>query len=183
MQVSAKLREALFDALEAAGQTGVRLDVRQVPSIDKSRVALLVGANHRAAALGRTLVRTDHNGPVTRRCLSCVSSAASTSLRSCPPVTLPWNLPPAPSRRLGRKSEQRCRRSPSHCPSTSSESSSRWNERFPGRHQARVEIAPSRPARTVHALGLPRHPRAPSGRPCCRSALRAESRWSVSCGS
>jgi len=66
LQVSAKLREALFDALEAAGQTGVRLDVRQVPSIDKSRVALLVGANHRAAALGRTLVRTDHNGPVTR---------------------------------------------------------------------------------------------------------------------
>ncbi|MFI5099405.1 MAG: STAS domain-containing protein [Actinomycetes bacterium] len=65
-QVTAALREALFDALVATGQTGVRLDVREVRSIDRSGIALLVGANHRAAALGRLLVLTDNNGPVTR---------------------------------------------------------------------------------------------------------------------
>ena len=65
-QVTATLREPLFEALEVTGQTGVRLDVREVRSIDRSGIALLVGANHRAAALGRLFVLTDNNGPVTR---------------------------------------------------------------------------------------------------------------------
>ncbi len=65
-QVTANLREQLFDALQVTGQTGVRLDVRDVRSIDRSGIALLVGANHRAAALGRLLVLTDNTGPVTR---------------------------------------------------------------------------------------------------------------------
>jgi anti-anti-sigma factor len=64
-RVTATLREVLFDALEVKDQTGVQLDVREVRSIDNSGVALLIGANHRAAALGRTLALTDHNGPVT----------------------------------------------------------------------------------------------------------------------
>jgi anti-anti-sigma factor len=65
-RVTAPLREALFEALELTGQTGVRLDVRAVRSIDRTGIALLVGANHRAAALGRLFVLTDNNGPVTR---------------------------------------------------------------------------------------------------------------------
>ena len=65
-QGTAPLREALFAALAAAGRTGVELDVRDVRSIDRSGVALLIGANHRAADVGRTLVLIDRNGPVTR---------------------------------------------------------------------------------------------------------------------
>ena len=65
-QVTAPLRETLFAALAAAGRTGVELDLRDVRSIDRSGVALLIGANHRAADVGRALVLVDRNGPVTR---------------------------------------------------------------------------------------------------------------------
>jgi anti-anti-sigma factor len=64
-RATSALREALFDALEVTGQTRVRLDVREVRSIDRSGIALLIGANHRAAALGRLLVLVDQGGPVT----------------------------------------------------------------------------------------------------------------------
>jgi anti-anti-sigma factor len=64
--VTADLRDALFDQLEAPGRPGVRLDVRGVSSIDKTGVALLIGANHRAAARGRRLELVDTDGPVTR---------------------------------------------------------------------------------------------------------------------
>jgi len=63
--VTASLREPLFHGLEIAGHTGVRLDVRDVTSIDRSGVALLIGANHRARAAGRQLILVDHDGPVT----------------------------------------------------------------------------------------------------------------------
>ena len=64
--VTADLREALFDQLEAPGRTTLRLDVRGVSSIDRTGVALLIGANHRAAARGRRLELVDTDGPVTR---------------------------------------------------------------------------------------------------------------------
>ena len=53
------------DELEVPGSTGVRLDVRGVRSIDTTGIALLIGANHRAAANGRRLVLIDNNGTVT----------------------------------------------------------------------------------------------------------------------
>jgi len=59
------LREALFDGLEVAGKTGVHLDVRAVTSIGLGGAALLIGANHRASAVGRSLLIVDSNGPVT----------------------------------------------------------------------------------------------------------------------
>ena len=64
-RVTASLREALFTGLGVAAHTGVRLDVRDVTSIDRSGVALLIGANHRATATGRRLILIDRNGPVT----------------------------------------------------------------------------------------------------------------------
>lgn len=60
------LREALFDLLEAPGQDGLSLDVRAVTRIDRTGVALLIGANHRAAALGHRFTLLDEYGPVTR---------------------------------------------------------------------------------------------------------------------
>ena len=61
----AERREALFDCLEAADSLGVTLDVREVTSIDRTGVALLIGANHRAFATGRRMVILDSYGPVT----------------------------------------------------------------------------------------------------------------------
>lgn len=61
----ADLREALFDELEVPGYVGVRLDVRRVTLIDRPGSALLIGANHRAVAIGRRLVLVDAHGPVT----------------------------------------------------------------------------------------------------------------------
>ncbi len=58
-------REALFDLLESPGLTRLYLDVREVRTIDTPGVAVLIGANHRAAASGRRLVLVDANGPVT----------------------------------------------------------------------------------------------------------------------
>jgi len=63
---TATLRDTLFDALEVPGSIGVRLDVRGVTSINRGGLAILVGANHRAAAVGRKLTIVDGNGPVTR---------------------------------------------------------------------------------------------------------------------
>lgn len=63
---TAGLREALFDLLEAPGQGGLSLDVRAVTRIDRTGVALLIGVNHRAAALGRPFTLLDAHGPVTR---------------------------------------------------------------------------------------------------------------------
>lgn len=63
---TAGLREALFDLLEAPGQERVSLDVRAVTRIDRTGVALLIGANHRAAALGLRFTLLDAHGPVTR---------------------------------------------------------------------------------------------------------------------
>ena len=63
---TAALREALFDLLEAPGQGGLSLDVRAVTGIDRTGVALLIGANHRAAALGHPFILIDAYGPVTR---------------------------------------------------------------------------------------------------------------------
>lgn len=65
-RVTATLRERLFDELEVDGVTGLRLDVREVSSIDRNGVALLVGLNHRAAVAGRGLILIDRNGPVTK---------------------------------------------------------------------------------------------------------------------
>ena len=48
------------------GERRVRLDVREVTSIDAAGVAVLVGARHRAEALGRTFVLVDSAGPVTQ---------------------------------------------------------------------------------------------------------------------
>jgi anti-anti-sigma factor len=65
-EVTAGLRERLFEALQAPGETSAYLDVRRVTSIDASGVAVLVGARSRARAAGRTLVLLDSAGPVTR---------------------------------------------------------------------------------------------------------------------
>jgi anti-anti-sigma regulatory factor len=60
----AELREQLFDAMDiGAGDLG--LDVRGVTVIDRTGIALLIGANHRARSLGRPLVLLDADGPVT----------------------------------------------------------------------------------------------------------------------
>ena len=64
-EVTAVLRDRLYALLWAPGGTSVRLDVREVTSIDAAGVAVLVGARHRAEALGRTFVLVDSGGPVT----------------------------------------------------------------------------------------------------------------------
>ena len=64
-QTVGRLREALFDGLEVAGKTSVHLDVRAVTSIGRGGAALLIGANHRASAVGRRLLIVDSHGPVT----------------------------------------------------------------------------------------------------------------------
>jgi anti-anti-sigma regulatory factor len=63
---NARLRENLFDRLEDHGARGdLRVDVRAVTALDKTGVALLIGANHRAHSLDRSLVLIDAHGPVT----------------------------------------------------------------------------------------------------------------------
>ena len=62
----AALRDHLLDRLERAGISGLALDVREVTEIDAPGVALLIGANFRAACAGRQLVLIDdHGGPVS----------------------------------------------------------------------------------------------------------------------
>jgi ABC-type transporter Mla MlaB component len=60
----AELREVLFDEMDAC-DSGVRLDVRRVTEIDRTGVALLIGANHRAQALRKPLTLVDDSGVVT----------------------------------------------------------------------------------------------------------------------
>jgi len=60
----ADLRESLFDAMDAH-LVGVQLDVRLVTFIDRTGIALLIGANHRSHSMGRPLIVLDDNGPVT----------------------------------------------------------------------------------------------------------------------
>ena len=60
----ADLRESLFDAMDAH-LVGVQLDVRLVTFIDRTGIALLIGANHRSHSMGRPLILLDDNGPVT----------------------------------------------------------------------------------------------------------------------
>ena len=60
----AELREELFDAMDVGtGDQG--LDVRGVTLIDRTGIALLIGANHRSRSLGGRLVLLDDEGPVT----------------------------------------------------------------------------------------------------------------------
>ena len=60
----AGLREELFDRMDARPD-GVSLDVRQVTVIDRTGLALLIGANHRARSIGRPLTLVAADGPVT----------------------------------------------------------------------------------------------------------------------
>jgi anti-anti-sigma regulatory factor len=69
-QVTVDLRRALFEALKVPGQTGVRLDVREVTSISDGGLAVLVSANHRARTVGRLLLLLDDEGVVSARLAS-----------------------------------------------------------------------------------------------------------------
>ena len=60
----AGLREQLFDQMDTC-RDGVSLDVRRVTVIDRTGLALLIGANHRAHSMGRPLSLVDDAGPVT----------------------------------------------------------------------------------------------------------------------
>jgi methanogenic corrinoid protein MtbC1 len=60
----ADLRENLFDAMDAH-LVGVRLDVRRVTVIDRTGIALLIGANHRSHSMRRPLIVLDDDGLVT----------------------------------------------------------------------------------------------------------------------
>ena len=59
----AELREALFDEMDAC-DCGLCLDVRRVTEIDRTGVALLIGANHRALSMGKPLTLMDPSGVV-----------------------------------------------------------------------------------------------------------------------
>jgi anti-anti-sigma regulatory factor len=60
----AELRDALFDEMDARA-LGVCLDVRRVTEIDRTGIALLIGANHRARSMGKPLTLVDDAGVVT----------------------------------------------------------------------------------------------------------------------
>jgi anti-anti-sigma regulatory factor len=62
---TAALREDLFDRLEASEGGTLWLDVRDVSVIDRTGVALLAGAQHRAHELQHGFVLIDANGAVT----------------------------------------------------------------------------------------------------------------------
>jgi anti-anti-sigma regulatory factor len=61
-----QLREDLYRQLESPGCMRIRLHVDQVTAIDEHGIALLIGANHRAAAAGLSFVLIDTGGPVTK---------------------------------------------------------------------------------------------------------------------
>ena len=65
-QETPALREQLFDLMDTSGATSLRVDVRGVTSIDRSGIAVLIGAKHRAAATGKTFVLIDSGGPVSQ---------------------------------------------------------------------------------------------------------------------
>ena len=92
----AGLREQLFDQMDTRTD-GVSLDVRRVTVIDRTGLALLIGANHRAHSMGRPLALVDDDGPVTSalttahvvadfRVIQLPDSARSTLEPSPPPV-------------------------------------------------------------------------------------------------
>ncbi|MBI1376171.1 MAG: STAS domain-containing protein [Frankiales bacterium] len=58
------VRERVHDLLDGPGAVTVWLDVRDVTDIDRVGVAVLIGAHHRAHALGRELALIDDGGPV-----------------------------------------------------------------------------------------------------------------------
>ena len=60
----AELREHLFDAIDSHPD-GVLLDVGAVTDIDRTGIALLIGANIRANSAGRPLTLIDDTGQVT----------------------------------------------------------------------------------------------------------------------
>jgi carboxylate-amine ligase len=60
----AEMREVLFDEIDAHPD-GLVLDVHQVTGIDRTGVALLIGANYRAHSLARSLTLLDDDGIVT----------------------------------------------------------------------------------------------------------------------
>jgi anti-anti-sigma factor len=60
------LRDQLLELLNTSESTSLRIDVRQVTSIDNSGVALLVRANRQAAATGRMFVLIDSAGAVSQ---------------------------------------------------------------------------------------------------------------------
>jgi anti-anti-sigma regulatory factor len=65
-QETPALREQLFALLDSASGTSLRVDVRAVTAIDRSGIAVLIGARRRAAATGRTFVLIDSGGPVSK---------------------------------------------------------------------------------------------------------------------
>jgi|GEM_PF-6011480 len=64
-QRTAELRDSLYRRILAPGNESVRLDVRDVTSIERAGIALLIGARRRALAAGRALVLIDNHGAVT----------------------------------------------------------------------------------------------------------------------
>lgn len=62
---TAALREQIFDLLEEPAILQLFLDVSSVDRIDRTGVALLVGANQWAAAMNRQLVLIDRSGLIT----------------------------------------------------------------------------------------------------------------------
>jgi anti-anti-sigma regulatory factor len=60
----AELREHLFDAIDSHAE-GLLLDVGRVSEMDRTGIALLIGANIRANSLGRPLTLLDDSGYVT----------------------------------------------------------------------------------------------------------------------
>ena len=62
---TAGLRDFLFDLVEQPGCDVLELDVHDVTTIDRNGVALLIGLNLRANAIGHTLVLIDAHGPVS----------------------------------------------------------------------------------------------------------------------
>ncbi len=63
---TATLREVLFDLLEQPGLDRLDLDVSGVTAIDRIGVGLLIGVNHRAAAVHRPFALIDSGGAVSR---------------------------------------------------------------------------------------------------------------------
>jgi anti-anti-sigma regulatory factor len=93
------LRGQLFDALEAPGVSILWLDVRDVTDIDRAGVALLLGAQGRAAALDRQLILIDSGGVVT-------DTLNGLLLRG--ELDLVQLLPEQEGRDLGRHTDVRC---------------------------------------------------------------------------
>lgn len=81
----ADLREVLFDEVDAC-ECGLCLDVRLVTEIDRTGIALLIGANHFAHSMGRPLVLLDESGPVSDA-LARAHLMADFRMTAVPPVS------------------------------------------------------------------------------------------------